>query len=95
VQVEGYQFHIDPGPGTLVQGRFFDVNLRATTAVLVSSNEILACGDVNALISAMTLDGLDVQGVMIADENFFSGSEEEKFITERAKKLLERCLLLV
>ena len=40
LNTEGYQFHIDPGPGALVQAKKHDVNFRETTAVIVTHSHI-------------------------------------------------------
>ncbi len=73
LRVEGYQFHIDPGPGALVKAKEYDVNLRENTAVLVSHAHINHSNDLNAVISAMTYNGLDRKGVVIATESAVEG----------------------
>ncbi len=92
IQVDGYQFHIDPGPGALVRAMQFGVNLRQNTAVLVSCNQLIHCNDVNAVVSAMTHEGLDVQGVLIGSETFINGDEEKTFLTEHHKRLFEKVI---
>ena len=66
IQNNNLQFHLDPGPGALVKAKEFGINPRATTALLVSHNHLGHCNDVNAVIDAMTLSGLDKRGVLIA-----------------------------
>ena len=77
LQSGGYQFHIDPGPGALVRAAQFDVNLRANTAILVSNPDLFHSNDVNAVISAMTYDGFDKQGVLISNESFVKGLPDQ------------------
>ena len=61
------QFHIDPGPGSLVMAKNCGVNLRANTALLISHNHLNHANDVNAVISAMTYDGFDKKAKMSTD----------------------------
>lgn len=77
IQIGEYQFHLDPGPGAVVRASQFEVNLRATTAVLVSNPSLFRSNDVNAVISAMTYDGLDKQGVLISNESFVKGLPDQ------------------
>jgi len=77
LQVAGYQFHLDPGPGSLVRASQYDVNLRATTAILVSNSDVFHSNDVNAVISAMTYDGLDRQGVLVTNESYLKGLPDQ------------------
>ncbi len=86
IQAEGYQFHIDPGPGALVRASQLGVNLRQNTAILVSNNHLINCNDLNAVIAAMTLDGLDVQGVVIAAESVIP------HLSDRHSKQVERVI---
>ena len=96
VQVEGYQFHIDPGPGAVVRAHQAGVNLRENTAVLVSHAHINHCNDVNAVISAMSHNGFDINGVLISNITFANGSEESKIhplLTEFHKNCVERVIV--
>ncbi|HIH38350.1 MBL fold metallo-hydrolase [Candidatus Woesearchaeota archaeon] len=75
LQVQDFQFHIDPGPGALSMAKNFEVSLRNNTAVLVSHNHLNHCNDINAVISAMTYSGLDKLGVLIGNTTLFDGAE--------------------
>lgn len=66
LRCEGYQFHIDPGPGSLVQLANANINPRETTVLLVTSNSFVHSNDTNAVISAMTLHGADCRGILIS-----------------------------
>lgn len=95
LQVEDNQFHIDPGPGALAKARDYGVNLRNNVAVLVSHNHMNHCNDINAVISAMTLGGLDKKGVLVANKSSFNGTEEmEPCLTRYHKGLIERSIIL-
>lgn len=72
---EGFQFLLDPGPGSIVRAKQTNVNLRYTTAILVSHAHLMHCNDINAIISAMTHNGLDPKGVVIASKSVIDGVE--------------------
>jgi len=96
VQVEGYQFHIDPGPGAIVRAHQAGVNLRENTAILVSHAHINHCNDVNAVISAMSHNGFDINGVLISNITFANGSDESKMyplLTEFHRNCVERVIV--
>ncbi len=95
IQVEGYQFHLNPGPGSLVRAAHFGINLRQTTAVLVSNNDLINCNDINAVVSAMTHDGFDVQGVLISSDSVINGSEKEKpFLANTHRNYFEKIIAI-
>jgi ribonuclease BN (tRNA processing enzyme) len=87
IQLEGNQFHLDPGPGALVRMQQYDVNPREHTAVFVSYADRLNGIGANEVISAMTYDGMDQYGLLVAPEEVvgtavtdFYGSCVEKYI---------------
>lgn len=89
------QFHIDPGPGSLVMAKNCGVNLRANTALLISHNHLNHANDVNAVISAMTYDGFDKKGVLVANNDVINGSEKSKpYLRDFYKGCLERFIVL-
>ncbi|MCK4589901.1 MAG: hypothetical protein KAT77_05635 [Nanoarchaeota archaeon] len=95
LQDNNLQFHIDPGPGSLVKAKEFGINLRANTALLVTHNHVGHCNDVNAVIDAMTLSGLDKKGVLIANETVINGHESmTPTLTNFHKNCLEKTIAL-
>lgn len=89
------QFHIDPGPGALVKAREYGVNLRENTVVLVSHSHINHCNDVNAVLAAMSRNGLDTKGVLLASDSVVNGSEESGIspcVTRFHRKCVERVI---
>jgi len=64
IKTDSEQFHIDPGPGSLVRAKEYGVNLRENSAVIVTNPTILRCNDMSAVVLAMTHDGLDKQGIL-------------------------------
>jgi ribonuclease BN (tRNA processing enzyme) len=95
LKVDDLQFHIDPGPGALVNAVQNHINLRENTAVFVSSNNINQCNDINAIIDAMTYGGMDKKGVLVANRTVINGTETIKpYLTDFHKTYLERVIIL-
>ncbi len=93
LQVDSHQFHIDPGPGSLVKMAQHAVHPRETMGIFVSNTSLLHCNDVNVMISAMTHDGLDRKGVLISNNSFANGTEEEKpYLSDKHKNFVERVI---
>lgn len=82
------QFLIDPGPGTLNKAAEYGINLRETTAVLLSHSHINHCNDINAVIAAMTHNGLDPKGVIITNPTIM----ENNIITPFHQKCVEKII---
>jgi ribonuclease BN (tRNA processing enzyme) len=94
LQVEDYQFHLDPGPGALVRALQFDVNIRENTVVLVSHAHTNHCNDVNAVLSAMSYNGIDIKGVLVANHTLVNGDEKEPaFLTQYHRNMVERIIV--
>lgn len=78
VQVGETQLHVDPGPGALTNAAMCGINVREHTGILVSHVHLNHCNDLNALIHAMTLNGLDSHGVLVAPESVVKGTQHLK-----------------
>lgn len=101
LNIEDEQFHINPGPGSLLMARMHNINIRETTALFLSGNDLIKANDANAMISAMTHDGLDKKGVLVCPSNliekkndetpfihkFYFNCVEKVIITDNTKKL--------
>ncbi len=86
---------MDPGPGALVKAREYGVNLRANNVILVSHAHLDHCNDLNAVISAMTHDGLDKNGILIGSKSVMVGVDGERpYITRHHRKCLDKFLSL-
>jgi ribonuclease BN (tRNA processing enzyme) len=95
LHMDGMQFIIDPGPGCLARCADYGFNIRDTTAVFVTHNHINHANDVNAVISAMTYNGLDKKGVLVSNKTAFNGKEKMKaIINEYTKRLVEKTIVL-
>ncbi len=94
-QIDESQFHIDPGVGAVVRAAENGINLRANTAILVSSSNILGSNDVNAVIDAMTYGGFDKSGILVANSTLVNGNEiMSPILSEYHKKCLEKIVIL-
>ncbi len=95
VQVLDNQFHLDPGPGAVARAYDYGVNLRNNLAVLVSNNYLNNSAEVNSVISAMSLGGLDRKGVLISSRSAYEGnSNMDSMINRYYKNFLEKDIVL-
>ncbi|MBW2981632.1 hypothetical protein KY343_02005 [Candidatus Woesearchaeota archaeon] len=95
LKVDDLQFHIDPGPGALINAIQNHINLRENTAIFVSSNNINQCNDINAVIDTMTYSGMDKRGILVSNNTVVNGTEITKpYLTDIHKAYLERIIVL-
>lgn len=95
LQVDDDQYHIDPGPGSLVMAKEAGINLRANTALFVTHNHINHSNDINAVIDAMTYGGFDKKGVLVANNTVINGSpNHQPFLQKYYRDCLERFIVL-
>ncbi|MBI2666717.1 MBL fold metallo-hydrolase [Candidatus Woesearchaeota archaeon] len=95
LELEGMQFHLDPGPGALVKAKEYGISLQHTTAILVSNNSLPRCNDLNAVIDAMTHGGLEHRGIVLGSKSVFHGNEESHpFLTKRHQQQVEKVIPL-
>jgi len=92
VHVDGFQFHIDPGPGALVKAKEYGINLRENTCILVSHGHLNHNSDLNAVISAMTYNGLDRKGVIIASKSVVEGTPGPRPISPVLATFFKNCV---
>ncbi len=95
LQTDNLQIHVDPGPGALNKAREYGLNIRANDALLVSHNHLGHCNDLNAVIDAMTLSGLDKKGVLITNSTIVNGADNyQPYLTNYHKSCLEKIIVL-
>ncbi|MFW6013981.1 MAG: MBL fold metallo-hydrolase [Candidatus Nanoarchaeia archaeon] len=95
VQVLDNQIHINPGPGAVARAYDYGVNLRNNIAVLVSNNYLNNVAEINSVISAMSLGGLDRKGVLISNKSAYENYENnDPMINNYYKNFLEKDIVL-
>lgn len=95
LQVFDSQIHIDPGPGAVTRAYDYGVNLRNNIAVLVSNNYLNCAAEVNSVISAMSLGGLDKKGVLITNKSAYEGfMDMDPMLNKYYKNFLEKDIIL-
>jgi ribonuclease BN (tRNA processing enzyme) len=95
IQTGDSQFHLDPGPGALVKAAEYGVDLRDNTAVICTNNHLIHSNDLNAVIDAMALGGMDVHGVVVGTKSVINGSEKEQAVLSKFhRNCVERILIL-
>jgi ribonuclease BN (tRNA processing enzyme) len=94
IKNEHVQFHIDPGPNSLLTAKNNSINLRETTAIICTSPKISHSNDVNAVISGMTYNGVDVKGVLVGTKTLIEGNENNTpFLQDFFKHCVERVII--
>ncbi len=67
INITNWQIHVDPGPGALSKAADYGVNPQSTDVIFASHHHIDHANDINALIAAITLDGVrKTKGTLIA-----------------------------
>lgn len=95
LRVNGIQFHIDPGPGSLVKAKEFGINLRMNNVLLASHAHLDHCNDVNAVIDAMTHSGIDKTGILIGSKSVIYGDDKERpYLTKFHRKAIDKYVAL-
>lgn len=69
VSLGGIQISLDPGPGALVYATAYCLDPSQLDAVLISHRHLDHCGDVNAMVEAMTGGGLNRHGIIMAPKD--------------------------
>ena len=77
LQLPEVQMHIDPGPGALSGTARTKVHPARTRVIIATHEHIDHSNDINALIEAITLGGINKQGVLISVPSVIEGSDNE------------------
>jgi len=70
------QMHLDPGPGSLVRAREYNVDVTRNDIVLISHTHIDHNNDLNAIIDAMTIGGENKRGSLITTKVVVNGNDK-------------------
>jgi len=69
---DGFNVHVDPGPGAFVHAHKKGIDPHWTEAVILSHRHLDHCADVNHVIEAMTLGGKKKRGILFCPEDAVS-----------------------
>lgn len=96
LELDGNQFVLDPGPGCLVRARQAEVSIRDTVAVLVSHAHTNHSNDVNAVLEALSVSGLDRIGVLVCSRKVAMGDDDKEvpILKKRSWNFVEKVLTL-
>jgi len=98
LKLNGFQFLLDPGEGTLVKMREYGLDIMKTSIILVSHHHLGHSNDLNAVIDAITLGGIDTNGYLISTNQvingFLIGDEENKVLLTNYKRSLIKYMVV-
>ena len=96
IQAENTQLHLNPGPGALVAAALARIDLRKTSAVIVTDNSLLHAHDTNAIIDIMTSGCFDTKGLLLAAKTALTQENQEIMprISKEYQNAVERIVLL-
>jgi len=88
INIENNQVHVDPGPGALAKSVDYGIIPQSTNVIFASHDHIDHANDINALIAAMTLDGVrHTRGTLIAPREV---TQRSGWVLPRYKELLKQ-----
>lgn len=92
--LNGIQFHLDPGPGALVRATSSRHQLDPTklSAILISHRHLDHAADVNVMIEAMTMGGTEKRGRLYAPSDALEG--EDPIVLRYLRQFLEEVVVL-
>ena len=73
IQTQNCQFHIDPGIGAVLNAAQYGIDIREHTAILVSHAHTNHAGELGSLLCALSHNGLDRHGVVVASKSVCQG----------------------
>jgi len=95
IQTEGKQIWIDPGPGALVRAKQFGVRPQNTDIIFVSHHHLDHSNDLNAVIDAMTIGGIQKKGILISTPTTIDGTGDDgPILLKSHRKFLSELYIL-
>ncbi|MFH0890099.1 MAG: MBL fold metallo-hydrolase [Candidatus Aenigmatarchaeota archaeon] len=73
LEMDGTNFHIDPGPGALVRAKQYNVDVKNTDVIMLSHVHIDHSNDCNAIIDAMTEGTKGQKGMLVGNISSIKG----------------------
>lgn len=93
LEADDTHIHVDPGPGAVHQSRVCGINIRQTTAIIVTSQQLYTSHDLHPFIDAMTYSGLDRLGVVVIPKILTEG--DHPFLHHSYAAMVERVIPVV
>ena len=88
LNLENFNIHIDPGPGTLVRCRQYHENPQSVKCLIVSHAHPDHATDANVMVEAMTNGMTRQKGYLLASKSVFEGAEGiENIVTKYHKEM--------
>ncbi|MFT7615802.1 MAG: hypothetical protein ACI8Y7_000627 [Candidatus Woesearchaeota archaeon] len=95
IEYDEMKLILNPGPGTIARAAQNAVSMREIDAVIVTKNDLLSTGDLNACVDAMTNGGLDKRGVVVCSYEVLDGNQEyQPAMSPLHQKCLEKVIPL-
>lgn len=89
VRADGVQIHVDPGPGTVIMAKKYEVNLKDTSIIFVSHSHPDHANDANLMIDIITNMGERKAGTLICNKTV----DKEILTDYHVKHLNEKIIL--
>ncbi|MBT7903333.1 hypothetical protein HN587_05705 [Candidatus Woesearchaeota archaeon] len=83
------QIHLDPGPGSAVFAKLYNIDLSKTSVILTSHHHIDNCNDLNLAIDSITLGGKIQKGTLIITNEVL-----DKVLTKHHENLVEKLIII-
>lgn len=92
---EHIQILIDPGSGTTSNLNKNGINIHKTSGIILSSSDTIFSSDLNQIIHAMSFDGIDPNGVLIATKKSILGEDDETpILLNKTQKYLDKFIIM-
>ncbi len=88
---DGFNIHVDPGPGAFVHSHRKGIEPYWTDAVIVSHRHLDHCADVNHVLESMTLGGKKKRGVLFCPADAIG---EDPVVLEYTRGNIEKTVII-
>lgn len=95
LNLQGYQIHVDPGPGAIVRARQYNINPEKTDIVILTHCHTDHVNDALIILEAMSGGNVKKRGTLISNKTCMFGYDEFDPVVHRyIKKNLENVYVL-
>lgn len=91
LDLDGTQISLDPGPGALVHSRAKHLSGTSLQGIIISHRHLDHCGDVNAMVEAMTQGGIKKGGTIFAPHDAL---EEDPVVLRYVRRYVDHIITL-